>query len=275
MSGGAHGPAARESVHGTAARGRARGGGGGTTTGTGGWRVVVPVKPAAVGKSRLAVDGVDRTALARAVALDTIEAAARASRVTEVIVVTADETLRDELRGWPEGAAPEGPDARMPEIPRAPDDSGRRDPAFAGSPALGTGRAPVRVVREAEPAGLDAAVRAGLAAVPADRPRAVLLGDLPALRPSDLDAALVLAGIVDRGLVPDAEGTGTTLVTARASIPLSPAFGTDSAARHRAAGHVDLDVGASSTLRRDVDTAAQLAAALALGAGPRTAALLG
>lgn len=211
------------------------------------WHVVVPVKPAEFGKSRLAVDGVDRTALARAIALDTLEATARASHVAEVIVVTADEALHAELGGW-----------------------GERVEA-----AIRTGRARVRLVRESAPAGLDAAIRAGLASVPLDRPRAVLLGDLPALRPTDLDAALVHASALDLGLVPDAEGTGTTLVTARASVPLSPAFGPGSAARHRTAGHVDLAVDAASTLRRDVDTAAQLHAALALGAGRRTAALLG
>lgn len=196
---------------------------------TAAWHVVVPVKPAAVGKSRLGGSG--RAALAEAIARDTVEAACRAVRVCEVVVVTADGAWAD-------------------------------DPASR-----------VRVVHETAPAGLGPAIRAGLATVAGDRPRAVLLGDLPALRPADLDAALGLAEAVPLGLVPDAEGTGSTLVTARAGAPLEPAFGPGSATRHRAAGFVELEIAATSTLRRDVDTLAQLDAAAALGLGPRTAAL--
>jgi 2-phospho-L-lactate guanylyltransferase len=274
-----------------------------------GWAVVIPVKPATVGKSRLDVPGVDRVALARAIALDTIAAVLSASSVAEVIVVAADGTLRDELSGWPRSRgeepsvidrAPAAPDSggspslragapaaartstrtRDAEMPRTTDDTARVRPGFAGSPVLAVPaaglptRARIVVAAETAPAGLNAAIRTGLEAAGAARPRAVLLGDLPALRPADLDAALALARGTDRGFVPDAEGAGTTLLTARADIPLSPAFGRDSAARHRAAGHADLVVAETSTLRRDVDTAAQLHAALALGLGPRTSALL-
>ncbi len=105
-------------------------------------------------------------------------------------------------------------------------------------------------------------------------PRAALLGDLPALRPADLAAALTAAAAVDRGVVPDAEGTGTTLVTARRGIPLRTSFGDGSYARHVELGCAPLEVEGTSSLRRDVDTAAQLDAAAALGLGPRTAALL-
>ncbi len=45
-------------------------------------------------------------------------------------------------------------------------------------------------------------------------PRAALLGDLPALRPEDLAAALGPRRPVERAVVADAEGTGSTLVTA-------------------------------------------------------------
>ena len=41
-----------------------------------GWAVIIPVKPTAVGKSRLELPTVDRVTLARAIALDTIAAAA-------------------------------------------------------------------------------------------------------------------------------------------------------------------------------------------------------
>jgi 2-phospho-L-lactate/phosphoenolpyruvate guanylyltransferase len=197
------------------------------------WSVVVPVKPTAIGKSRLTLPGVSRAAIARAIALDTVEAAARAAGVAEVIVVTGDEEL-----------------------------------AAAASALPG-----VRVVAEREARGLDAAVAAGAAA--ATGPRAALLGDLPALRPDDLAGALAGAAGVERGVVPDAEGTGSTLVTVRAGLPWTSAFGEGSFARHVALGFTPLTVPTGSTLRRDVDTAAHMTDAGALGLGRRTATLLG
>ncbi|MET0766007.1 MAG: 2-phospho-L-lactate guanylyltransferase [Aeromicrobium sp.] len=53
-----------------------------------GWTVVIPVRPA--GKSRLVVPGIDRAGIARAIALDTIEAA---SVVAAVRIVTTDASL--------------------------------------------------------------------------------------------------------------------------------------------------------------------------------------
>jgi len=129
-----------------------------------------------------------------------------------------------------------------------------------------------RVVHVDDPGrGLSAAVRAGIDAV-SQGPCAVLLGDLPALRPADLEAALANATPHERAFVPDADGTGTTLLTGRTPGALRPRFGTGSADAHAAEGHVRLDAGAS--LRRDVDTAADLEAAVALGVGRRTAAFL-
>lgn len=186
------------------------------------WILVIPVRRA--GKSRLDVAGVDRPALARAIALDTIEVAAS---VADVIVVTDDEI---DVAGI-----------------RVVDDPG---------------------------GGLDPAIAAGLS-VAGFGHRGVLLGDLPALRPDDLQLGLDAAEAVELGVVADAEGTGTTLVTATPGVGLTPAFGDGSHARHLAAGFVELPVPAASTLRRDVDTAAQLEAARALGMGPRTTALLG
>lgn len=184
------------------------------------WTVVVPVKPPALAKSRLRVDGVDRSALARAIALDTIEAAAAAARV---IVVSADTTLR-----------------------------------LAGC----------ELVRETATGGLAAAIELGLAAAPRER-RAVLLGDLPGLRPEDLALALELAGRVRLGAVPDAERLGTTLLTSREG-DLPAAFGDGSWRRHLAAGFTELPLAPDSTLHRDVDLAEHLHAPL----GPRTRALL-
>lgn len=192
------------------------------------WTVVLPVKPSAVGKSRLGRG----TELARAIALDTVDAA-RQVRGIRVVVVTAD-----------------------PSIAAAARDLG------------------VDVVVEDAPAGIAAAIESGLADAPPDSPRAALLADLPALRPADLAAALDEAAQHDRAFVPDAEGTGTTLVTARAGFGLVHRFGEHSAAAHSEAGLVRLAVPTGSSLRRDVDVLAHLDEAVAAGVGPRTTALL-
>ncbi len=213
----------------------------------GAWSVVVPVKGGAGGKSRLEAPGVDRLALARAIALDTIAAAASCDAVAHVVVVTDD--------AWVPLHATDIPGLRfVPES--APDDL---DEAAARA-SLGR---------------LDAAIAAGMAAVGDDRPRAALLGDLPALRSGDLADALRRAAGFERTVVADAEGTGSTLVTAAPGMPFASAFGDGSFARHVALGCVPLGIPDASTLRRDVDTAAQLRAAAELGLGPRTAALLG
>ena len=100
------------------------------------------------------------------------------------------------------------------------------------------------------------------------------------LAAADLDAALVAASEHHWAFVPDADGTGTTLVTAAAGLPHALRFGEGSAEAHRDAGYVELAVPEHSGLRRDVDTPAQLADLAALAGagavllGPRTAALL-
>lgn len=197
------------------------------------WFLVIPVKAAAVGKSRLHVPGVDRQELARAIAIDTVAAAAACERVVEVLVVTSDAVTAAELGGLP----------RVRIVPDGAD-------------------------------GLRAAISEGLAAVHADAHRAVLLGDLPALRPEELSRALQVAADSDRAFVPDSDGTGTALATARVGHPLPPLFGPDSAAAHRDASFVEAQLPATWGLRRDLDTAEHLPAARRAGLGPRTAALL-
>ncbi len=54
------------------------------------WTVVVPMKSSLRGKSRIDVDPILRRALARAMALDTVEAAAGAANVGAVLVVADD-----------------------------------------------------------------------------------------------------------------------------------------------------------------------------------------
>ncbi|WP_203794872.1 2-phospho-L-lactate guanylyltransferase [Actinoplanes couchii] len=120
--------------------------------------------------------------------------------------------------------------------------------------------------------GLNAAMRFGAdeTAGPAAH-RVVLAGDLPALRPEQLDD--VLSRATTRSFVPDAAGIGTVLLAAPAWQPLDPRFGGPSAASHAASGAVPL-TGSWPGLRQDVDTAADLATVLTLGAGRCTCGLL-
>jgi 2-phospho-L-lactate guanylyltransferase len=183
------------------------------------WTVIIPVKPAASGKSRLGLG----PELARAIALDTVAAVVACDVVERVLVVTADPDL-----------APPG----------------------------------AEVIPEDAPAGINAAIRAA-AAESGSGPRAALLGDLPSLRPDDLAHALALAAEHPRAFVADHEQTGTTLVTATPGVELLTAFGTDSAARHRELGLVELSV-PGSTVTMDVDTPEQLERAREAGLGAAT-----
>jgi 2-phospho-L-lactate/phosphoenolpyruvate guanylyltransferase len=128
-----------------------------------------------------------------------------------------------------------------------------------------------RTVPDEPDRGLNPALAHGARASGGDAV-AALSSDLPALRTAELAAALAAAALAPRCFVTDAAGTGTTLLTA-AGVPLDPRFGRDSAAAHAGAGAVPLD-GDWPGLRRDVDTPADLAAAVRLGVGTATAALL-
>lgn len=122
--------------------------------------------------------------------------------------------------------------------------------------------------------GLNGALRDGAAHAAAHWPEdgiAALVGDLPALRPDELGAALDAASRHPAAFVPDVAGTGTTLLAAAPGTALRPEFGAGSAARHARHAAALSDAGAG--LRHDVDTAADLDAALALGVGPATGAL--
>lgn len=121
--------------------------------------------------------------------------------------------------------------------------------------------------------GLNGALRDGAAHARAQWPSegvAALVGDLPALRPEDLAAALDAAAAHESAFVPDWTGTGTTLLTAGPGHRLDPRFGAGSAARHAA---VAAALPAAPGLRHDVDTVEDLAAAARVGLGPRTAIL--
>jgi 2-phospho-L-lactate/phosphoenolpyruvate guanylyltransferase len=111
------------------------------------------------------------------------------------------------------------------------------------------------------------------------RPRtAVIVGDLPCLT-ADVLAALVTSASAQSGrcFVPDAAGTGTTILFSPASTPLDPRFGPRSRAAHRQSGAVELDlhgVTGAERARRDVDTDVDLWDAMRIGVGPATAEVL-
>jgi 2-phospho-L-lactate guanylyltransferase len=122
--------------------------------------------------------------------------------------------------------------------------------------------------------GLNGALRDAAAAAGSRWPgsaTAALVGDLPALTAEDLDTALRRAAEHEHAFAPDAAGTGTTLLTASRGQALRPSFGASSATRH---ARLAVPIDAPPGLRCDVDTAADLIAAAALGLGPATRAAL-
>lgn len=197
--------------------------------------VILPVKPPAVGKSRLVSIPVARRELAAAFALDTASAALAAPRVAAVLALTDDHLFADELARVGCVVLPDPVDGDL-------------------NGSLRQGAAEVR------------------RRWPEARP-AALCADLPALLPEDLDAALaVVLGRPGPSFVADAEGTGTVLYSA-APEEFAPQFGAGSAEAH-AHGGADAVPGELLTLRRDVDEASALVAAARLGLGARTRALL-
>ncbi len=119
-------------------------------------------------------------------------------------------------------------------------------------------------------AGLNPAIALGSIHAGTAGPQAALLADVPALRSAELtDALHKAAGTGTRAYVADRAGTGTTLLTTPPGVALDPRFGPGSAAAHAASGAAALD-GDWPSLRLDVDTAADLAAAARLGLGART-----
>jgi len=200
------------------------------------WSLVVPVKVLAHAKTRLAaLAGPDRPALALAMAADTVAAALECPQVDSVIVVTSDPQAARVLAG------------------------------------LGAAIVPDRPAR-----GLNHALRLGAARAGFRWPGSGIGGlaaDLPALRPAELGSALRAAARWPQAFVPDCGGSGTTLYTARPGTEFRPRFGPGSAARHRAAGAVELTRPGLASLRRDVDEPEDLHGARELGLGTHTAAL--
>jgi 2-phospho-L-lactate guanylyltransferase len=195
--------------------------------------VLVPVKPPAVGKSRLGVasglSDLERRELASAIALDTVEACRAATLVGEVLGITDDAGFAAELGAIGCATIPDGTSEDL----------------------NGTLRLAAAEARRRWP----------------DLVPVALLGDLPALRPAELDAALGGLEPGEPAYVVDADGAGTSLYTAAHDV-FAPRFGAGSAAAHSV--HARPIDGALPGLRHDVDDLAGLRLAWALGVGPRT-----
>ncbi len=198
--------------------------------------VVIPVKAPAVAKSRLAPLGdAVRRELSVAFAMDTISAVIRCSLVSRVLVVTDDAFFAADLASLGVQVIPDGVTGDL-----------------NGTLLLGAAE-----LHRADP-GL------GLAAV---------FSDLPALRADELTEALLAAQDQGLSFVADAHGLGTTAVAAPTLETFRTRFGLDSRLAHLEAGAYELGTDVPG-LRHDVDTPADLATALKLGVGERTACVV-
>src|SRR4051794_7057155 len=196
------------------------------------YAALVPVKPPALGKSRLVgLTDDQRRELAAAFALDTVAACLAASSIAAVLVATDDAAFSLELAALGAQTIPDG----------------------VAMDLNGTLRQSAAEARRRWP---------GLVPV-------ALTADLPSVRSSDLDEVLESIEPGEPAYVADTEGVGTTLYTA-AHDAFAPRFGPGSAVAHDATG-ARLVGEALPHLRRDVDDLSDLDEALALGVGPRTA----
>ena len=200
--------------------------------------LVIAVKRLAAAKTRLApvFPAATREKVVLAMLIDTIAAASAVPAVRAITVVTPDETAAD-------AAVRLG--ARVLSDP-TPD--GHRDP-------------------------LNNAISAGEAEVRSETANVVVLqGDLPALQPHELAAAIAAARRHPRSFVGDRHGTGTSALFSF-GVALDPHFGADSARRHRGSGALEL-TGAWPGLRCDIDTPDDLLVARRLGVGAATTAAI-
>ncbi len=199
---------------------------------------VIALKPIEHAKSRLAVPDPLRRRLAWTMALDTLSALCRA--LPHVLVVSDQPALEARLR--------------------------RAELA-------------VEVISESGHVGMNSALTRGALSLHAQGFISVLacVGDLPALRPESVARILDASRSHPRSFVADASGVGTTMLVAH-DVELAPQFQGRSAAAHHASGAVSLAAEAIGSpvadARRDVDTEADLAAAIGLGVGPATSALI-
>jgi 2-phospho-L-lactate guanylyltransferase len=171
-----------------------------------------------------------------AFAADTVAAALRTPSVREVVVVTDDETAAAVVRDLGAEVIADEPDAGLnPALRHGARHAGERNPGC------------------------------GIA---------TLSSDLPALKPEELERALNRASAHGLAVVPDIAGSGTTAYLVTAGREFTPAFGRNSLQSHVQGGAVALADSDLESLRRDVDTPEDLAAAVAIGVGAHTRRVL-
>ena len=196
--------------------------------------LIIAVKRLAAAKTRLApvFSARTRESVVLAMLIDTLTAAGRVGSLGSITVVTPDDAAA--------AAATElGADVLADPTPE-----GHSDP-------------------------LNNAIATAERAVAGSFPNVVVLqGDLPALQTQELTEAIAAARHHRRSFVADRLATGTAALFAFGAT-LDPQFGSDSSARHRRSGAIEL-TGAWPGLRCDVDTPDDLAAARRLGVGAAT-----
>jgi len=198
---------------------------------TGAVDIAIPVNHLGLTKTRLLVPQQLREHLVIAFLIDTVQAALHSPAVRTVTVITDDTAAQQAARRA-------GADSFSPQLPHP---------------------------------GLNRDLTAFANTTCGEQPLAVLLADLPALKPAELTAALAECAWHRAAFAADQQQSGTTLLYSERAKWLRPAFGNRSARRHHTTGaHPLSNVGPG--LRRDVDTLADLITARALGAGTHTTA---
>ncbi len=203
--------------------------------GVGDVALIIAVKRLAAAKTRLApiFSARTRESVVLAMLIDTLTAAGRVRSLGKITVITPDDAAAA-------AATDLGADVLADPTP------------------------------EGHPDPLNNAIATAERAVNPDFANVVVLqGDLPALQTQELNEAIAAARQHRRSFVADRLATGTAALFAFGG-PLDPRFGSDSSARHRSSGAIEL-TGAWPGLRCDVDTPNDLAAARRLGVGPATA----
>lgn len=199
------------------------------------WTVIMPVKPLALAKSRLAgSSAVSGAVLAEAFFQDALDAVLACPLVGRVVVATTDPRIAAYAGAWDCIVVPDG-----------------------------------------DHPGINEAARFAARHAPEDAPVAVVVSDLPCLTPSSMAATLSLAAEHRTAFLADSAGTGTTMWLAAPGVAVASQFGSDSAAAHRAAGHTDLAAGSNEPselepARLDVDIESDLDGARRLGLGAHT-----
>lgn len=176
-------------------------------------------------------------------AMDTIDAALRCPAVGAVLVVTADEQLARLVRH----------SARM------------------------RGRGHMLVLDDEPDGGLNTAFSHGLgvaATAYPGHPAAAMPADLPCMDGNALELALRLSGSRVGAVVPDADWTGSVMLTQPAYCQVRPRFGARSFAAHVAAGARPVIDPQLRPMRHDIDTIRDLHRAATWICGPQTIACL-